>query len=183
MLRLFSFVAILLGPIMGNAAMQKPAQMELSSSAKSEAYWEVVLDATEEAGTDHVFMGLPSSDAIVCAGAGELKKLYLALRCIEDTTIAYLTSRCSLLSGQNGTNLTYIIDETAPSKAYFELSDDETAIGLWKESVAISFIKQLLDSKTLLVRFTPYGDSPVSARFNTTGLREAIKPLREACNW
>lgn len=35
----------------------------------------------------------------------------------------------------------------------------------------------------MIVRFTPFNESPVTAKFNITGLEEAIKPLRDSCGW
>ena len=48
---------------------------------------------------------------------------------------------------------------------------------------AISFLKSLLQSNKLVAQITPYNESPVTAIFNTAGLENAIKPLRETCHW
>lgn len=47
----------------------------------------------------------------------------------------------------------------------------------------ISFLKQILQSNKLVAQITPYNESPVTAVFDTSGLENAIKPLRETCNW
>ncbi|WP_257025488.1 type VI secretion protein [Pseudoalteromonas sp. MIP2626] len=41
----------------------------------------------------------------------------------------------------------------------------------------------MLTSDKLVAQVTPYNESPATAIFNTTGLKNAIKPLRETCNW
>jgi hypothetical protein len=48
---------------------------------------------------------------------------------------------------------------------------------------AIPFLKSLVQANKLVAQVTPYNASPVTAIFDTTGLGNAIKPLRETCNW
>jgi type VI secretion system protein VasI len=40
-----------------------------------------------------------------------------------------------------------------------------------------------MDADNLVAQITPYNESPVTAIFDTSGLENAIKPLRETCNW
>lgn len=47
----------------------------------------------------------------------------------------------------------------------------------------IAFLKEMLTTDKLVAQVTPYNESPATAIFNTTGLKNAIKPLRETCNW
>ncbi|MCF6225775.1 MAG: type VI secretion protein [Xanthomonadales bacterium] len=47
----------------------------------------------------------------------------------------------------------------------------------------IPFLKELLQSNKLVAQVTPYNESPATAIFDTTGLVNAIKPLRETCGW
>ncbi|MBL7114695.1 MAG: hypothetical protein ISS35_02925 [Kiritimatiellae bacterium] len=43
---------------------------------------------------------------------------------------------------------------------------------------AVAFVGQLLVSNRLVVRLTPYGESPVTSTFDLSGLPEAIQPMR-----
>jgi len=47
----------------------------------------------------------------------------------------------------------------------------------------ITFLKSMMEADKLVAQVTPYNESPVTAVFNTSGLKNAIKPLRETCNW
>lgn len=47
----------------------------------------------------------------------------------------------------------------------------------------ISLIKSMFGKNTLLAQVTPYGQSPASVSFDVRGLKDAIKPLRQACHW
>ncbi|MGB5854790.1 MAG: type VI secretion system-associated protein TagO [Oceanisphaera sp.] len=47
----------------------------------------------------------------------------------------------------------------------------------------ISTLKEMLMADKMVAQITPFNQSPYTAVFNTSGLDEAIKPLREACGW
>lgn len=47
----------------------------------------------------------------------------------------------------------------------------------------IKFIKEMIGNKRLVARTTPYSSNTKTVVFNIHGLGNAIKPLREACNW
>lgn len=42
---------------------------------------------------------------------------------------------------------------------------------------------QLVDAQRLLVRFSPFGESPVTAEFDISHLADVIDPLRQSCHW
>lgn len=44
-------------------------------------------------------------------------------------------------------------------------------------------IKRLAVSKRLVARTQPYNESPVTAVFDLTSIREAVTPVREACGF
>ena len=44
-----------------------------------------------------------------------------------------------------------------------------------------AFLEQLLTSDRFVAQTTPYGESPITAVFELTGLSAAVKPLREVC--
>jgi len=45
------------------------------------------------------------------------------------------------------------------------------------------FIQNLLTANNLVAQVTPYNENSRTAIFNTTGLKNIIKPLAESCNW
>lgn len=47
----------------------------------------------------------------------------------------------------------------------------------------ITFLKEMLTANKLVAQVTPYNENPATAIFNTSGLENAIKPLRETCEW
>jgi hypothetical protein len=48
---------------------------------------------------------------------------------------------------------------------------------------AMTSIRRMWTSHILLVGFTPFNASPVTVRFDVSGLPFAIQPLRDACRW
>ena len=47
----------------------------------------------------------------------------------------------------------------------------------------ISFIRALMEHDKLLLQVTPHGANKVTAEFYVNGLKDAILPVQEACNW
>ena len=48
---------------------------------------------------------------------------------------------------------------------------------------SIGLIKKMIGHATLLFEFVPFNSSPAMTTFDLRGLAEAVKPLREACEW
>lgn len=78
--------------------------------------------------------------------------------------------------------ITYRLDTEQAKNRDFVESNNNMALGLWSGSSAIPFIKGMLGHEKLVIRATPFSDSTVTAQYDLSGLNEAIKPLREACN-
>lgn len=47
----------------------------------------------------------------------------------------------------------------------------------------IDTLKEMLTAEQMVAQITPFNQSPSTAVFDISGLAEAIKPLREACDW
>lgn len=103
---------------------------------------------------------------------------YLVLRCKSNTTELYINWDDYL--GGDVHVLTRIGKEEAETRQW-SLSTDKTAS--FYANGTIGFIKDMMNADSLIAQTTPYGESPVTAIFNTKGLENAIKPLRENCNW
>lgn len=48
---------------------------------------------------------------------------------------------------------------------------------------AIGLIRQMVNEDRLVLQTTPYNESPVTAVFNLEGMRDAVEPIAEECNW
>lgn len=131
----------------------------------------------------NVYMRLNSPEKVGCRlNFGET--MGLVLRCREKTTSAYFVTGCHMASGHSDWGkVTYRIDDEKARSASMTASTDHRALGLWGGSTAIPFIKSLFGKSQLIVRMTPYSESPISGTFAIAGVEKAIEPLRKACNW
>ncbi|MDO6966995.1 type VI secretion system-associated protein TagO [Rhizobium alvei] len=130
-----------------------------------------------------VFMSVESEDIVTCS-FGRQSKVFLNLRCADNRTSVMVSSECQMVSNIPGYGtVDYRIDQHPARSVEMDQSTDSRALGLWSGSSAIPFIKQALGGKKFIVKFTPFGSSPVTAEFDITGIDDAIKPLREECKW
>src|SRR2546425_7231757 len=102
----------------------------------------------------------------------------LILRCRSNTTEVYIAWDAYL--GSEATVLTRVGSTTAVTQRW-DLSSDSKAT--FYPGDHASFIKSLLHVDKLVAQVTPYGESPVTAVFNLSGLSTAIKPLQETGAW
>lgn len=146
--------------------------------------WIVSTDKSEFKDTTDVIVALRSENTLSCKNYGAAEKASLILRCSENTTAMYLATDCHLASGHGGYGqVEYRFGEKPAHKREFNASTDNKALGLWSGRKSISMIKAMLGSERAIFRFTPYGNSPVTAKFNITGIDDAIAPLRKECGW
>ena len=108
----------------------------------------------------------------------------LYLRCMENTTVAYLNMGDYFLASLQGYGrVDYRVDEKKATFKNMEESTDNHALGLWSGRKSIPFIKELFGGKKLVMRVTPYNESPKEFEFDISGTEAAVKGLREACKW
>ncbi|MGJ8647282.1 MAG: type VI secretion system-associated protein TagO [Marinomonas colpomeniae] len=103
--------------------------------------------------------------------------VFLVARCKSNSTELYIGWNDYL--GSEADVLTRVGDNKAVTERW-SLSTDKKATFHRK---AIPFLKEMLTSTKLVAQVTPYNESPVTAIFDTSGLENAIKPLRETCSW
>lgn len=104
-------------------------------------------------------------------------QVYLIIRCKSNTTDLYISWNDYL--GRKANVLTRIGSSKA-STEYWPLSTDKKATF---KNKPIPFIKKMMESNKMVAQVTPYNESPVTAVFNTTGLKSAITALRDTCHW
>ena len=105
------------------------------------------------------------------------KPVYLVARCKSNETNLYIGWNDYL--GSKANVLTRVGNNKAITKRW-NLSTDSKATFHHEPT---PFIKEMLTSNKLVAQITPYNESPVTAVFNTSGLENAVKSLRETCSW
>jgi len=107
------------------------------------------------------------------------KPVTLIARCKSNKTELYITWNDYL--GRNGEVLTRIGSEDAVTKDW-NLSTDSQAT-FHPDRGTIGFLKWMMSADKFVAQITPYNESPVTAIFDTAGMDNAMKPLRETCEW
>lgn len=106
------------------------------------------------------------------------------MACRENETNLWIRfGECFMSSIQGKGRVTYRLDSEQAATRNFRESNNNMALGLWSGGTAIPFIKNMIGHDQMIVRATPFSDSTVTGEYNIAGLEEAVKPLREACNW
>lgn len=103
----------------------------------------------------------------------------LIIRCLSNKTELYINWQDYL--GMDQTTVTTRIGTDPAQKFSWGISTDYKST--FYSGSPISFIKALMKADKLIAQLTPYGESPVIATFDISGLTEAIKPLQSNCGW
>ena len=118
---------------------------------------------------------------ILAADSGRSKwgrPVALVARCMSNKTELYILWNDYL--GSSANVLTRIGSSAAVTKRW-GLSTDKQASFHPRDT--ITFLKEMMDSDRFVAQVTPYNENPVTAVFDTSGLENAVQPLRETCNW
>lgn len=158
------------------------SQVETTNSDSS---WVVRTDSSDFEDTTDVFMSTESLEPISCQQFGTAQTATLMIRCMENTTAIFMSTSCHVASGFQGYgDVDVRVDDKPSTVASMGASTDSRALGLWRGGSSIPFIKnQLLGGSRLLLRFTPFGQSPTTVEFDISGIDEALVPLRTECGW
>ncbi len=131
-----------------------------------------------------VYLSVSSKENVSCRWDNKSKAL-LTVRCHENTTSVYISTKCHMVSSDYNDygRVNYRIDSNPAKSVDMNESTDNRALGLWAGGKSIPFIKEMIGGSKFVARFTPYNESPVILEFNISGLEKAILPVREQCKW
>jgi len=162
----------------------KAAETAPALASPDTGKWQLSTDKSAMTDDQNVFLRLTSENPI--AGRfGNAGNGLLLLRCMENTTaVVFRFNDQFMASIQSYGVIEYRIDKSPIVwRLYTQESTDNMALGLWRGRAAIPFIKSLLGHETLLVRATPFNESPVTLTYDISGIDNAIAPLRKTCRW
>lgn len=165
----------------GTAPDEQQAVVE--TETEDPGKWQKRVDVSVLTDDKNVFLSLASENEIAgrynSPGNGTL-----LLRCMENTTSAIFSFNENFMSDIQGYGqVEYRIDDNALAEISTNTSTDNMALGLWNGGSSIPFIKKLLAGDQLIIRATPYSESPMTLTYDVRGLEVAIGELRESCGW
>ncbi|WP_420328715.1 type VI secretion system-associated protein TagO [Mameliella sp.] len=151
---------------------------------KENGKWQVQTEKSDFKDTTDVYMTVRSEEPLTCNRFGPSRPATLMVRCLENTTSLIIHTDCHLASGFQGYGkVEYRVDDRPAKSRNFDASTDNSALGLWSGGRSIPLVKEFFGGHSLLVRFTPFSQSPVTAKFDITGLEDSIDELRSSCSW
>lgn len=153
--------------------VDKPSSTTISGSGK----WSIRSDKSPIDDSVNVYLSIQSKEP-VRSGYNTVRPS-LFIRCSENKTNVFLN--WGLYLGLDSTRMLTRFDSENATTETWSISTDNKAV--FVRGSDITFAKKMMSHDKLLTQITPYGESPVMATFPIAGLSEAIKPLRQACNW
>ena len=146
--------------------------------------WRVREETSAMNGSTNVYVSIRAQKDI--QGWQGTYRPVLYFRCTEGETEAYITIGMAAHTDRLGygatsyTNSTLRIDKLFPFSEGMSQSAEREAL-FFKNAEKLA--RKLFDHDELLFRFTPLDSSPTLTTFKIVGLRDTIKPLRDACGW
>lgn len=164
-----------------------PAAEDASTTDQADAGtdtgdWIVDVEKSVMDDSTNVFLYLRSHEQTNCPYKDESHTVAIACR-ENETNLWFRFGGCFMSDIQGKGRITYRLDSDQARKKSFRESNNNMALGLWNGGQAIPFIKGMFGHERMIVRAQPFSDSQVTGHYNIAGIEEAIKPLREACNW
>ncbi|NTB96921.1 hypothetical protein G6M84_10370 [Agrobacterium tumefaciens] len=158
-----------------------PTPSSLSSMSTN---WEAEEETSKLSDKKSVFLNTRSVEDINC-GWNKGAKIWLSLRCHENTTAVIFRTGCHMTSSEYNSygDIQYRVDAEKSKTLSATESTDNRALGLWSGGKAIPFIKEMIGKEKLVVKMTPYGENPFTATFNIGDLDTVLGPLRKECGW
>jgi len=117
---------------------------------------------------------------ILYASDGESRwgeKIPFVARCQSNATEAYISWGDYL--GGEARVLTRVGSNKASTQRWSLSTDKQASFA----PQPIDLLKEMATADRFLAQVTPYNENPVTAIFQTSGLTNALKPLRETCDW
>lgn len=105
---------------------------------------------------------------------------YLSIRCINNRTSVQLEWNAYI--ADRDVKISRRFDQGNTDTRLWLISSDYTAT-FPKSYNYIRFTKALLNHSSMDIEVSPYGRGAITASFDLTGIRNAIWPLRKACEW
>lgn len=148
----------------------------------SEGKWVVQTETSKIDDTTNAFMFLQSDNEFSGRYKGE-QRATLNIVCREKSTHVYFQLGDHFVADIGGFGeMTVRLDKQKATTISTRESTDNGALGLWN-GAGIPFVKKMFGKSVLLVRATPYNESPVTVEFAIRGIESAIAPIRKNCNW
>lgn len=161
------------------AAKTNPAETDQNSG------WMVDTIVDELTGKPRTVATTVSKEIIPCGGQG---RAVMHARCEGGTVSIFINHGCyapgvrtSPYGDQDMVEMKYRLDDNEAEMRWRWPDTTDRAFGTWTNKYSRYWIDALVGHERMLVRFTPYRETPVTMTFNITGADKVRKALTDAC--
>ncbi|WP_348681953.1 type VI secretion system-associated protein TagO [uncultured Halomonas sp.] len=155
--------------------------------AEPNSPWFVRQDTSPMDDSTSVFLSTYSKELVPHKyRSGRAAPAVLQLRCMENTTALYIEFNGHYMVSsryQDWGDVDLRVDAGNARTIGMHESTDNQVLGLFRGGQSIPVIKSMFGAEKLLVRATPFNESPITVTFDVSDLESEITPLREACHW
>ena len=152
-------------------------------SVPTKSKWTKRVETSQMADETDVFLTLLSDDR-VAGRFGNDGSGVLYIRCMENTTaLQFRVGDHFLADIQGYGRVEYRLDDRPMQSKNFRESTSNETLGLWNGGQSIPFMKSMLGHDRMIVRITPFNESPKTMTFSIAGLDTEIEQLRKTCGW
>ena len=130
------------------------------------------------------------SDNQIDKGVNDNKHGVISILCVAQKTRLSLsindlsTDSYKLLDAHGDDGFVrYQLDKEQPKRMKMTLTETRDLLYIGSPELVISFIKEMLGHDKMLVLVEGYKGNTEILEFSINGLEEAIKPVRQKCNW
>ncbi|MFV3127885.1 type VI secretion system-associated protein TagO [Niveispirillum sp. KHB5.9] len=150
------------------------------TSASSNGKWNL-REKSSPIDDSKTVVGMLEADETVSVGSYQRTKPTFVVRCSENVTSVYFVYDVFL--GSDETETTTRVDSDKAVTEIWSISTDHKAVGMWEGTSSIPFLKRLAGKNRLIVRLTPYSESPVTVSFSLDGLANVATSVARTCGW
>ena len=104
----------------------------------------------------------------------------LFIRCAEKKLSVFIN--VGMYLGMDFTRVLVRFDNQRAETNEWSISTDYEAIFAPGKYRYMNYINTLMKYRSMLVKLTPYGESPIQFKFDLRGLRSVISPIKRYCN-
>ena len=137
--------------------------------------WSITKEKSKIDDSENVYLSLLADKRITTKlGTSHFPKMLIMCR-ENKTSMAF---DFGMFIDMDDVRVTYRVDDKKAKMVTWGISNNYEALYI---NNPIPFLKSILNSSELYIRFSPHGSNTVDANFFLTGLKNAIKPIQKSC--
>lgn len=160
-----------------------PALAETVTPAQT-GHWKFLSEPDAMTDEEVLSVQVGSMEFLPAARGRPAGPAFLAIWCADNRTDVSIWFSGQFMASSSGHGqMDYRVDKADAASVNMEADSTHEFLVLYGGKKSIPFIKALFGGEKLLIRATPLNQQSIDVAFAISNLEEAVKPIREACNW